>query len=282
MPLQQSCRAAASAAKSPCRSTSGSTGGIRSSEVHLRGKSTADSRGSGTTTPTANRSWQDELRSVPSHQVPSSFFFHVYCKKMDTYAKLSDSAYKPMHDDSHVGTGYDLDQDLSNRNRKVFHNPDTGKAVIAYRGTNPRNIKDLATDALLAAGFKHFSSRFRNAEKAAKAAVSKYGKDNVVLTGHSLGGSQALHVNSRQKLETHAFNPGVSPLEKSPFKAVFDHVMSAVFRKKTRSNAHVYTTGKDPISATAPYIHADSKIHVVKATQKNKHSIKNFLFPPQT
>jgi predicted esterase YcpF (UPF0227 family) len=143
----------------------------------------------------------------------------------------------------------------------VFYHPETQKAVVAFRGTNPKNLKDLGTDALIALGMGHFGSRFKNAKDATDQTIAKYGKGNVSLTGHSLGGSQALFVNSKTGLETHAFNPGVSPLEKSPIKAVYDKVVSALFKKKTTSNAHIYTTNHDPVSAAAPYIHASSKIH---------------------
>ena len=194
------------------------------------------------------------------------------------YAILANSAYKPADDDRHEAHGYVLDPELSNRNRKLFYHPETGKAVMSFRGTNPKNIKDLTTDAMIALGMSHWTDRFRNARKATQAAVAKYGKENVVVTGHSLGGSQALYVNAKERVEAHAFNPGVSPLEKSPFKAAFGFVMSKLFKsRQTKPNATIYTTGTDPISAAAPYVHEGSRIRRVKATHANTHSIKNFL-----
>lgn len=43
-------------------------------------------------------------------------------------------------------------------------------------------------------------------------ANEKYGAANVSLTGHSLGGTKALHAQVAQNNHTVVFNPGASPL----------------------------------------------------------------------
>jgi hypothetical protein len=106
---------------------------------------------------------------------------------MKHYAQLSSAAYGGGKD---MGAhGYEIDPELSNRNRTLYRHKDTGKAVLAFRGTelNTNNkMGDLGSDALLALGLHNVSSRFKNAKRATEAAINKYGKENLTLTGHSL------------------------------------------------------------------------------------------------
>jgi hypothetical protein len=188
---------------------------------------------------------------------------------MHTYAELAGGSYGGK-DMSHLG--YEVDSELSNRNRTVYHNKDTGKAVMSFRGTNVKNKADLATDALLALGLKDFSSRFRNANKYSKRAIEKYGKDNVAFTGHSLGGSQALYVNSKHGNETHAYNPFVEP--KQPKANLLTKGLFSLFKRPVKSNATIYKTTTDPISLFSSLSNANVK--EIKPTSKNGHALKNF------
>lgn len=191
------------------------------------------------------------------------------------YAQLSDGAYGG-HDMSHLG--YTIDKEHSNRNRTLYHNAETGKAVLAFRGTelHTKNKKgDLGTDALLALGLQKLSSRFRNAKKATGHAIEKYGKDNLTLTGHSLGGSQALYANSHYKVPAHTYNPGVSP--SMVRKDLFDSLSAKLFKKKPHTNANIYTTGKDLISGLSPLL-TRAKTFIVKQKKgASAHSLSNFL-----
>jgi hypothetical protein len=86
-----------------------------------------------------------------------------------------------------------------------------GKAVISYRGTNITDMADLAADAAIAIGWNHMSGRFWEADRTYQAAVKKYGADNVEVTGHSLGGAEALYVARKYGAGGTVFNPGESP-----------------------------------------------------------------------
>lgn len=125
----------------------------------------------------------------------------------DPYAHLSESAYLDFDeaDKRAMNHGYLLDRELSNQNAHVYKSKDDSHAVIAYRGTNPQNADDLSADAHIAAGSRAHQ-RFRDAEDLAQRAMKKYQKVNV--TGHSLGGTQALHVNNVFGLDARVFNPG--------------------------------------------------------------------------
>lgn len=121
-------------------------------------------------------------------------------------ARLSQQAYNPNHDevDKQISdTGYKVDRELSTPDATVFNK--NGEAVIAYRGTNWKNLDDLAADAHIAFGSRKHK-RFEDAEDIAYRTRMKYKK--IKATGHSLGGTQALHVNKKYGIDAVAFNPG--------------------------------------------------------------------------
>lgn len=173
---------------------------------------------------------------------------------------------------------YTIDPELSNRNRTTYVHNDTGKATIAYRGTDLSSKKtrggDLGTDALLALGLQDLSARFRNAKKHARNAVAKYGVGNVDTVGHSLGGSQSLYINSKLGLPSTSFNPGVSP--GFARKSLFDRLSGALFKRPVQKSATIYSTLTDGISTLSPSM-ANAKTVVVPQRRKNPHSIRNFM-----
>jgi hypothetical protein len=129
----------------------------------------------------------------------------------DTYARLSSLAYEKDRGKLQKEArkmGYDIDEELSSNNHTVFKHRQTGKAVISYRGTEPTNLDDLAADKDIAYG-KREHSRFNEALHVAKKAQQKY-KD-IEVTGHSLGGTQALHVYETLGVRTRVYNPGSTP-----------------------------------------------------------------------
>jgi hypothetical protein len=188
------------------------------------------------------------------------------------HAKLAQAAYKG--DDVE---GYDIDRSLSNRNRTVYVNRDSGKATIAFSGTRLGSKRDrwgdLGSDALLALGLHDMSARFKNAKKVARATEAKYGSGNVDTASHSLGGSQSLYLNQKMGMQAYAYNPGVSP--SFARKSLFDRLTGSLFKKPVKDTATIYTTMKDPISILSPATGAKT----VKVRQKTKdpHSMLNFL-----
>lgn len=126
--------------------------------------------------------------------------------KNDLHAQLSEAAYKNPDEAARRAStyGYKVDRDLSNDNATTFVN-DRGEAIISYRGTRPTNLDDLAADAHIVMGSRKHK-RFDEAEDLARRVKGKYQK--VQATGHSLGGTQALHVNKKLGIDAHVFNPG--------------------------------------------------------------------------
>ena len=90
----------------------------------------------------------------------------------------------------------------------AFKDTTTGKVVVSYTGTNPDGdiIKDGLTDIFsIAFGLgNHYDNAYTFYEKM----VEKYGAENLILTGHSLGGNiaqrVALKYNARMTI---VYNP---------------------------------------------------------------------------
>jgi hypothetical protein len=157
--------------------------------------------------------------------------------------------------------GWQKDIELSNENRTVYHKE--GKARVAFRGTNVRNPRDLGTDALLALGLQDKSSRMKNAVRTTDLAIKKYGKENVSLTGHSLGGAQAAYVSRKKGVEATGFNTFMSPVD--------------VARKRTYSKFHSVQTRSDPIAQYTTRVGRIGRKTFTRSTKWNPHAISNFV-----
>ena len=66
----------------------------------------------------------------------------------------------------------------------------------------------LEDDQILNGTSAYLSGRFRGAEKVYRQAWRKCGSDSVEVTGHSLGGSQALHIGRKYDAKVSAFESG--------------------------------------------------------------------------
>ena len=103
---------------------------------------------------------------------------------------------------------YKIDKQLSGLRSKIYTNANTGKTVVAYRGTD--NIHDMITDVNLLFDNKN-TKRFRHAQKVYDRVVNKYGKNNLILAGHSLGSSLAEEIGKKNKDEIYTLNKPVTP-----------------------------------------------------------------------
>ena len=130
------------------------------------------------------------------------------------FALLSKSAYN--EGAKRNVEGYDILSSYSSPDRVAYQHKRTKHVILAFRGTDPGNWKngfsskafrDLTTDALLAGGAEGLSHRFSNAEKITNELIKVYGKENLTLTGHSLGGSQAMEASRKYDVGAHVYNP---------------------------------------------------------------------------
>lgn len=158
--------------------------------------------------------------------------------------------------------GWEKDVSLSGPDHAVFTKG--GKAKIAYRGTDVKNKRDLGTDALIALGLQDRSSRMKRAVRTADLVSAKYGKENVSLTGHSLGGSQSQYVSRKRGMSATGFNAAMSPLD--------------AIRKRTYSKFHSISTSNDPISMITHFkARRIGKKTTVKQRGFNPHALSNYI-----
>ena len=77
------------------------------------------------------------------------------------------------------------------------------KAILVIRGTEITTRDDFSAINM---GLGYLPWQMKDAEKAYIQTVQKYGKENVILTGHSLGGSEAQILGAKYGVETVTFN----------------------------------------------------------------------------
>lgn len=109
-------------------------------------------------------------------------------------------------------------------NQQVYYNgeailytpvsPKGEKPVLSFRGTTA-SLFDVATDVGIVTGrrflFRYatpYGRRMKRMEKVAKEVVSKYGRDGVYFTGHSLGGHIAEVLACKYKVRAVVYNKG--------------------------------------------------------------------------
>jgi len=87
---------------------------------------------------------------------------------------------------------------LSGQRATVYHNPDTGHAIVTHKGT--KSIQDWGTNAMSAIGLVHKTKRYKHARSmfvTKHEAEAKYGNQNISTTGHSLGAKLAEKVGQK-------------------------------------------------------------------------------------
>jgi hypothetical protein len=87
---------------------------------------------------------------------------------------------------------YEIDHSLSGNRVQVYKHRLSGEAFVVHRGT--ANNKDWLTNAGMAIGYEN-GKRFKNGKKLQRRAEAKYGQNNVITLGHSLGGRIAEKVH---------------------------------------------------------------------------------------
>jgi hypothetical protein len=151
-----------------------------------------------------------------------------------------------------------LDESISNKKVKVYHNEKTGKTTVVNRGTTG-TVSDWANNATYALlGTKAYkkTDRYKQAKKTQEKAIAKYGKSNITNVGHSQGGLIARELN-KEGLTNQVI--AVNPASKG---------------EKTRKNETVIKSSGDIVSALVP---KDKNVKVIKAKSFNplaQHSAK--------
>lgn len=91
--------------------------------------------------------------------------------------------------------GYQYDKELSSHNQQVYFNPNNKKMLVSVAGTH--NLRDWGTDAMLAFGKLKDTKRYNEAKNVLSMARQKYNPSSTSVAGHSLGGSIAQGIASK-------------------------------------------------------------------------------------
>lgn len=151
------------------------------------------------------------------------------------------------------------------------------KAVVGIRGTDFKDAKDLADDVAIGIGALKLTPRYRRAKRWVKKAIKKYGKSNVEVSGHSLGGKIAKELAKEFGIRGSTFNAGASVSDAA--SSILDRTACKVNKKGKRcqraKKVENYRTAIDPVSAAAV---ADINTTTVKRKKgKDPHAIANFV-----
>jgi hypothetical protein len=111
--------------------------------------------------------------------------------------------------------GYELDRNLSDSEHIVLVNDSTKQVKVAFRGTDVGTYADLEADVQLATHGRDYDGipRFDRALNRFEQAQRKFDGYEFTVTGHSLGGSQAMWVaRHHPTVKAKVFNPGITGL----------------------------------------------------------------------
>lgn len=126
---------------------------------------------------------------------------------------MTSSSYLKNKDIKGIG-GYRLDKSLSTSEAKVFVNKDTGKVVVANRGTKP-TLKDWTNNLSLLLGQYKNTQRYKNARNIQIEVLDKYPDYKVLNVGHSQGAAITKRLNEEGLTgEIININPAALPTDR--------------------------------------------------------------------
>jgi hypothetical protein len=166
---------------------------------------------------------------------------HIEDKRvMEKYALLSNVSYDTYYHDvqtaqknlSRYLSKHKINPNLTDNNSSVIE-AENGDVVISYRGTNPFNPSDVLADIEILSGLP-ISSRFNESLLKYDLTKKQYPNRSIKITGHSLGGSEGLHVAKERNAQAYLYNVGSSPVD--------------ILHKKGQKNIYFYHTIGDLIS----------------------------------
>jgi hypothetical protein len=201
---------------------------------------------------------------------------HIESNEQHKFARLANTVYY-YEDQEYVQeelfsymnelSGFELDTEFSTEEHSIFHDKNTKETIISYRGTT--NLKDVETDSHIAVGNEQNTERYKKSDDVFKSVSEKYGKENVAVTGHSLGGGISTYIAEKYDVQGHHYNPAISPTQ--------------VFSKDHHNNTNtqnIYRTKIDPVSVGGEVIGDNQKNRTVITVGNNQtdhaHALTNF------
>ncbi|CAL6316925.1 unnamed protein product [Bathycoccus prasinos] len=185
---------------------------------------------------------------------------------------------------SHINdlNGFELDKELSTPDDAVLHNKLTGETVISFRGTTSNIketkafLKDWEVNSKIMFNPKSAENtrRMKNAFSNTENVISKYGKDNLKVAGHSQGGYVSSSVAQKLDLEGYHYNPAISvrqinqnkkgmffknTAEQNIYKTHTDFASPLAYDRHIQKNFNVNTVNYNPeITERSPFVSTHS------------------------
>jgi hypothetical protein len=156
---------------------------------------------------------------------------------------------------------YTIETELSSDIGLVLIDNNTGETIIAYRGTDLTNAKDLITDALALFGSEKLSPEYSESQRQIDAVTEMYGLPKE-LVGFSRGSVLSMNLGDEYKIPTTQLNPLISP--------------SLVENQDKGSFHDIFRTKNDPVSflAAATKPNTNWRVRSVLPLQDTLNSLK--------
>jgi hypothetical protein len=202
------------------------------------------------------------------------------------FANLSDASYKPTMKykqdvliKANLTKEYKIMPEYTNRDITTFWDVDCFKVVMVVRGTDDKNVvgmkyRDFYTDAHLAIGLLNRTKRYQESEAMFLKLRTKFGPDNIILSGHSLGARISGGLSQKYNCPAIIYNQGSSPLDFAYNKA--ENKLTTHFSTNSLKNLTI-----DPLSVSS-FLGQAKHITVPRYTDSESkiglqaHSLSNF------
>lgn len=202
------------------------------------------------------------------------------------YSKLANEAYKRT-DAADTIDGFTKDNTFSQINAVIYTNMNNRSIVMAIRGTDPKNISDLATDLSVATGTLKASKRYRDISELFNKVYAKYGKYigksllayKYIIAGHSMGSSLSLQLllDNPDKIDSiYLYNSGSSvDTVKKGIQMKIGKALGIGYYKKVSKKINIYRVAGDPISIGSRFL--NGSYTDVQSSKLDRHGMANFL-----
>ena len=198
------------------------------------------------------------------------------------YSEMCMESYNKEKSKTVIGP-FTKDNSFNEENCIVYASNDT--IVLAIRGTDPKNSKDIFTDIALDLNKLKITPRYRQINDIFKKVTGKYqyiGKSllsyKFIAVGHSLGGSLALQLllDNPNKLDAiHIFNAGSPPSDiQKGLVMKIGKFLGVKYYKTISKKIHIYRVTGDLISFTNRFL--DGNYYDIQSSSLDRHGMTNF------